>query len=103
MIARPCHPFGNMSPAHVQSFDDDAGGDSAASRPHCDPESLHYAEEADADADADAEERSAPNEHEIQHELSKQGTARDIDARLRGRRRRRFCCVALASESVLNL
>ena len=100
-----------MSPAHVQSFDDDAGGDSAASRPHCDPESLHYADERADDPNnddesgvgADAEERSAPNEHEIQHEPSKQGTARDIAARLRGRRRRRrrFCCVALASAVVL--
>ena len=100
-----------MSPAHVQSFDDDAGGDSAASRPHCDPESLHYADERADDPNnddesgsgADAEERSAPNEHEIQHELSKQGTARDIAARLRGRRRRRrrFCCVAIASAVVL--
>ena len=98
-----------MSPARVQSFDNDAGGDSAASRPHCDPESLHYADERAVDPNnndesgvgADAEERIASNEHEIQHELSKQGTARDIDARLRGRRRRRFCCVALASAVVL--
>ena len=88
-----------MSPAQVQSLDNTA----PSSKPHYDPESMHYAGAADPENEIDftTEERIISNENEIQLQLSRQHSAKDIDDRVRKRHRRKVCFFAIVSVFVV--
>ena len=84
-----------MSPAHVQSLDNAVPNN----KPHYDPESMHYAEASDPENEIDftTEERIISNENEIQLQLSRQHSAKDIDDRVRKRHQRKVCFFAVVS------
>ena len=84
-----------MSPAQVQSLD----STNPDKKPHHDPESMHYAEASDPENEANftTEERILSNENEIQLQLSRQHSAKDIGDLVRKHHRRKVCFFAVVS------
>ena len=88
-----------MSPAQVQSL----GSTTPANKPHYDPENMHYAEASDPENETDftTEDRIISNENEIQLQLARQHSAKEIGDRLRKRRQRKVCFCVVVSAVVI--